>query len=51
MEPGRSSRLPFDAVTVVPPEKTIFYAATSNDPVLSRISPTAMKTYPNAMSG
>src|SRR5205807_4652020 len=49
----RSLRLPFDAVTAVPPEETIFYAAklTSNDPVLSRINPITLRTRPSAMRG
>jgi hypothetical protein len=49
----RRSMLPFGAVTAVPPEETIFYAAkvTSNDPVLSRINPVAVRNRPSAMRG
>jgi hypothetical protein len=45
----RSFRLPFDAVTAVPPEETIFYATNvTSNPVSSRISPIAVRTRPSA---
>ena len=52
-QPITSSLVPFGCCHGLPPEETICNPAsvTSNDPVLSRINPSAVKTRPSAIRG
>src|SRR5436305_1202963 len=49
----RSLRLLFDVAMAAPPKGTTLYAVNviSNDPLLSRISPIAVKILPSAITG